>query len=68
MALNELMLDCFKNVRESRGKRKKAAAREELVADAGTVREEQEKRTDTLCQTRPAAQGAKDGNSSAVVL
>ncbi|RPB18289.1 hypothetical protein L211DRAFT_854255 [Terfezia boudieri ATCC MYA-4762] len=40
-ALNELMLDCFKKVRESRGKRKRAAAREALVAEAGQVEDEE---------------------------
>ncbi|KAF8437826.1 hypothetical protein BGX38DRAFT_1273856 [Terfezia claveryi] len=41
-ALNELMLDCFKKVRESRGKRKRAAAREELAAGAGQVEDKKE--------------------------
>jgi len=67
-ALNELMLDCFKKVRESRSKRKRAAAREELAAKAATVREEEEEGTDTLRRTRPATQGAKDGNGRAIVL
>ncbi|RPB22309.1 hypothetical protein L211DRAFT_850629 [Terfezia boudieri ATCC MYA-4762] len=40
-ALNELMLDCFKKVRESRGKRKRAAAQEALVAEAGQVEDEE---------------------------
>jgi hypothetical protein len=31
-ALNELMLDCFKKVRESKNKRKRAIAREEIAA------------------------------------
>jgi hypothetical protein len=35
-ALNELMLDCFKKVRESRNKRRRAAAREELAAEVVT--------------------------------
>ena len=61
------MLDCFKKVKELRGKRKRAATREELAAEAGTVREEEEG-TDTLRRTMPAAQVAKDGNSRAVVL
>ena len=39
-ALNELMLDCFKKVRESRGKRKRGAARKELPAEAGTIGDE----------------------------
>lgn len=34
-ALNELMLDCFKKVRESKNKRKRAAAREDIAADQG---------------------------------
>ncbi|KAF8424471.1 hypothetical protein BGX38DRAFT_1279386 [Terfezia claveryi] len=40
-ALNELMLDCFKKVRESHGKRKRAAAREELAAGAGQVEDKE---------------------------
>ena len=36
-AINELMLDCFKKVRESRNKRKRAAAQEELRAEAGNI-------------------------------
>ncbi|KAF8423735.1 hypothetical protein BGX38DRAFT_1304784 [Terfezia claveryi] len=40
-ALIELMLDCFKKIRESHGKRKSAAAREELVAKAGQVEDEE---------------------------
>jgi len=39
--LNELMLDCFKKARESRSKRKRAAAREELEAEAGAVGEDE---------------------------
>ena len=44
------------------------AAKEELAAEAGTVREEEEEGTDTLRRTWPAAQGAKAGNGRAVVL
>ena len=33
-ALNELMLDCFKKVRESKNKRKRAMAEEQIVAGA----------------------------------
>ena len=35
-ALNELMLDCFKKVRESENKRRKAVAREELAGEEGS--------------------------------
>ena len=34
-ALNELMLDCFKKVRESKNKRKRAAAWDDIAADQG---------------------------------
>ncbi|KAF8422129.1 hypothetical protein BGX38DRAFT_1279902 [Terfezia claveryi] len=40
-ALNELILDCFKKVRESRGKRKRAAAQEEVMAWAGQVEDKE---------------------------
>jgi len=33
-ALKELMLDCFKKVRESRNKRRRAAAREDMATEA----------------------------------
>ncbi|KAF8426777.1 hypothetical protein BGX38DRAFT_1301530 [Terfezia claveryi] len=50
-ALNELMLDCFKKVWESRRKQKRAAAREELAAGAGQVEDKKgdnaEERTPT---------------------
>lgn len=36
-ALNELMLDCFKKVRESQHKRRRALAREELAGEAETI-------------------------------
>jgi len=36
-ALNELTLDCFKKVRESGGKKKRAPVTEELAAEAGTI-------------------------------
>ena len=36
-ALNELMLDCFKKVRESKNKRKRAIAQEEIAAEAVIV-------------------------------
>ncbi|RPB18890.1 hypothetical protein L211DRAFT_853703 [Terfezia boudieri ATCC MYA-4762] len=40
-ALNELMLDCFKKIWESRGKHKRAAAREALVVEVGQVKDEE---------------------------
>jgi len=40
-ALKELMLDCFNKVRESRGKRRIAGAREELLAEAGQDEEDE---------------------------
>ena len=36
-ALNESILDCFKNIRESQHKSKRAAAGEELPAEAGAI-------------------------------
>jgi len=62
------MLDCFKKGRESRGKRKRVAAREELAAKAGTIRDEEEGEANAGCRVRPATQGAKDRNGRAVVL
>ena len=41
-AINELMLDCFKKVSESRNKCKRAAAQEELRAEAGNIAEDEE--------------------------
>ncbi|KAF8426000.1 hypothetical protein EV426DRAFT_710467 [Tirmania nivea] len=40
-ALNELMLDCFKKVGESRNKWRRAAAREDLATEAGKDRKRQ---------------------------
>ena len=62
------MLDCFKNVRESRGKRKRAAAREELAAEAETIGDEEQGEADAGPWVRHATQGAKDSNGRAVVL
>jgi len=66
-ALNELMLDCYKKVRESRGKRKRAAAREELAAEGGTIREEEEE-ADAGRRIMRTIGGFKDGEGKAVVL
>ena len=41
-AINELILNCFKKVRESRNKRKRAVAQEELRAEAGNIAEDEE--------------------------
>ncbi|RPB18877.1 hypothetical protein L211DRAFT_853688 [Terfezia boudieri ATCC MYA-4762] len=40
-ALNELILNCFKKVRESRGKRKRVAAQEALVVEAEQVEDKE---------------------------
>ena len=50
------------------GKSKREAAREELAAKAGTIRDEEEVEADSGRWVRPATQGAKDRNGRAIVM